>query len=564
MHDPDISAEHSTPEMHRHETAGTAGDRIVETLIANGIDTVYGIPGVQTYELFEALARRQDEIRLVGARHEQGCGYMAFGHAQSTGRAACFSAVPGPGILNASAALLTALANNAPVIGLTSEIPTHFMGRGLGHVHEMPDQLATLRTVTKWAENVIDPLQAGPTVEEAFRQALSGRQGPAVVATPWDVLGQDGGVAGGRAKPLPAPTADEAALDAAVALLRDAKNPMLLVGGGARDARDEVRQIAELLQAPVAAFRNGRGVLDEDHPLSMTCAEGFEPWREADVVLAVGTRQELVWFRWPDRNPDLQVINVDIDPRQAERLEADVAITADATDALRSLLSRLAAADPRASRLDEYAKVKQEVRQEMADYLQPHVDHLAAIRAALPRDGFLVEEVSQVGFASTFAFPIHDPRRFITGGHQSNLGYGFPTALGVKVANPDRDVISLNGDGGFMFAVQELATAVAERIGTINVVFDNSAFGNVKADQERIFGRPHGSTLANPDFVAMAKSFGAEGVRVDDSDKLEQAVRQASGRDIPTVIHVPMPLQPEVTPWRYLAPQSRQENRPQE
>lgn len=533
----------------------TAADRIVDTLVANGVDTVFGIPGVQTYELYEALARREGEIRVIGTRHEQGAGYMAMGYGQSTGRPGVFSVVPGPGVLNAGAALLTGYSTNTPMVALTSEIPTDFMGRGMGHLHEMPDQLGYLKGISKWAENVLDPSRAGEVTTEAFRQALSGRPGPAVVATPWDVLGQAGGEPGSRVEPDPAPELDPAPLARAVELLSGAENPVIMVGGGARDAADEVRELAERLQAPVVSFRSGRGVVDDDHALGFTCAEGYEAWQQADVLLAIGTRQELVWFRWPDRPGGLKVVNLDIDPAQHERLQPDVALTADASQGARALLERLGTS--RASRLEEYAALKQAKQREVADFLQPHQGFLAAIRAALPRDGFLVEEASQMGFSSFVAFPVYGPRQLVTAGYQGNLGFGFQTALGVKAAHPDRGVVSITGDGGLLFGVQELATAVQERLGTVTVVFDNQAYGNVKADQERLFGRSIGSSLKNPDFVAMARSFGAEATSVSDPDQLEKAVAAGIDREVPTVVHVPMPLDTVVSPWRFLIPASR-------
>ncbi|WP_438854819.1 thiamine pyrophosphate-dependent enzyme [Agromyces sp. M3QZ16-3] len=535
----------------------SAGEAIVDGLIAHGVDTVFGIPGVQTYPLFDALAQADDRIRTIGARHEQACAYMAFGYAQSTGRTGVFSVVPGPGVLNAGAAMLTALGASTPLVGLTSEVPSIYMGRGLGHLHEMPDQLETLRSFTKWAANVGTPSQVPEVLAEAFYQANSGRPGPAVVATPWDVLAQRGPVEAPHVRRTGTPPLDHAGFERAATLLADAQNPLIMVGGGARHASTEIIALAERLQAPVVSFRSGRGIVPQDHPLGFTSAEGFERWAETDVLLAIGTRQELAWFRWPDRPDDLVSINLDIDPLQHVRLTPTLGLVADAREGA-ARLGELLAGESHPSRAEEFAQLRSEVARRVQE-LQPHLDYLGAIREALPRDGFFVEEISQIGFASYFGFPVYEPRHFVTSGHQGTLGFGFPTALGVKAGNPDKPVVSVTGDGGFLFGVQELATAVQYGLGVITIVFNNNAYGNVKVDQLRLYDRPFGSDLVNPDFVALAESFGARGHRAHSPTELRDTLRRAIDADEPAVIEVPMPLDPDATPWRFLMPATRRD-----
>ena len=533
----------------------TAGQAAVAGLREHGVDTVFGIPGVQTYELFDAL-RREEGIEVIGARHEQACAYMALGYAQSTGRPGVYSVVPGPGVLNASAGMLTSLATSTPTVCLTSEIPTEFMGRGMGHLHEMPDQLATVSSFTKWATTVTDPAEVPAAVAEAFTEATSGRPGPAVVAIPWDVLTQTARTAPAAAPVPAAPAADASAVERAARVLAGARNPMVMVGSGARHAGAEVLALAEKLQAPVVSLRGGRGIVSDENPLGFTCAAGFERWADTDVVLGIGTRQELVWFRWPDTPEGLRTVNVDIDPAQQDRLTPDVALTGDARTVARQLLDALEGTPARESRVAELDAVKERARAEIAR-LTPHSEYLAAIRAALPRDGYFVEEVSQIGFASYFALDVYEPRHFITGGYQGNLGYGFPTALGVQAAHRDAVVVSVTGDGGFMYGVQELATAVQFGLNVVTVVFTNNAFGNVQADQVRIYGHGSATELVNPDFVAMAESFGALGLRATSPSELGPAIEQAVHAKRPTVIEVPMPLSLEQSPWKFLMPASR-------
>jgi acetolactate synthase-1/2/3 large subunit len=242
----------------------SGGEAIVGGLVAHGVDTVFGLPGAQIYGLFDAF--QQAQLRVIGARHEQACGYMAFGYARSTGKPGVFSVVPGPGVLNAGAALLTAFGGNEPVLCLTGQVPTKFLDQGRGHLHEMPDQLATLRGFVKWAERVEYPGDAPTLVSRAFQEMRSGRRGPAALEMPWDVFTQRAEV--GPSKPFelfPAPQPDHDRVRAAATLIAGSKTPMIFVGSGAMHACGEILELAELIDAPVVAFRSGRGIVSNAH-----------------------------------------------------------------------------------------------------------------------------------------------------------------------------------------------------------------------------------------------------------------------------------------------------------
>jgi acetolactate synthase-1/2/3 large subunit len=460
-------------------------------------------------------------------------------------------------VLNSSAALCSAYGASTPLVCLTAEVPSAFLGRGLGHLHELPDQLATLRTLTKWAAQVDRPGAAPALVAEAFRQASSGRPRPVALEMPWDVIDAREPVQLVLPAPLePAAVPHPDTVERAAALLERAQRPMLMVGGGAVGAAAEIRELAERLQAPVVSFRSGRGIVADDHPLGLNCVQGFELWRETDVLLGIGTRLELQWFRWPDQPPGLQIVDVDVDPEQMKRLRPAVAVVADAREATRALLDALPSR-PRPSRRAELEEVKRRLDEEI-QAVRPHVEFLGAIRRALPRDGFFVEELCQAGFTSYFALPVYEARTFVTCGHQGTLGFGFPTALGVKAAHPDRAVVSVNGDGGFLFGAADLATAAQYGLGVVSVVFDNAAYGNVLRDQERLFeGRVIGAELDNPDFVALAESFGVPGRRAGTPAELEAAVRESLAEGGPAVIAVAVDRRQEVSPWRFLMPQPR-------
>jgi acetolactate synthase-1/2/3 large subunit len=529
---------------------GTVAEAVVEGLIQNGIDTLFCLPGVQNDHLFDALYSAQDKLRIIHTRHEQGAAYMALGAAMATGKPAAYCVVPGPGILNTTAALCTAYACNAPVLALTGQIPQKYIDGGFGFLHELPDQLATMRSLTKWAERITGPNDAQPLVNEAFRQLRTGRPRPVSLECPIDVWGRRGQLTLEPPAALMPVAVDEDAVLQAAELLRDAKRPLMVVGGGAQATASQVQELATLLQAPVISNRMGRGVVDSRAPLSVNWTVGHRLWCEADVVLAVGTRLQVQQMAWGIR-PGTKIIRIDLDAREMERFAPPtVGILADAASALKMLLARLRASPfSRPSREAETQALKDEVAKELS-VLNIQGQFLAAIRSALPSDGVFVDELTQVGYASRLLFPVHEPRTFLTPAYQGTLGWGYATALGAKVARPDAAVVSISGDGGFMFNVQELATAVQHKIAVVAIVFDDGAFGNVRRLQQQQFGRNIASDLHNPDFVALARSFGMKSVRVENATDLEAAIRNGIEADEPLLIHVPVGPMPD--PWKFI------------
>ncbi len=538
-------------------SSSSGGEAIVSGLVAHGVDTVFGLPGAQVYGLFDAF--HQAQLKVIGARHEQACGYMAYGYARSTGRPGVFSVVPGPGVLNAGAALLTAYGSNEPVLCLTGQVPTQFLGKGRGHLHEMPDQLATLRTFVKWADRIEYPDAAPALVSRAFQEMLSGRRGPVALEMPWDVFTQRAET--GPAKPFelfPAPQPDPDRIKAAAALIGSSKTPMIFVGSGAIDARDEILELAEMIDAPVVPFRSGRGIVSNAHELGLTMASAYRLWPRTDLIIGIGTRMELPasGFRWPFQPAGLKSIRIDIDPSEMRRLTPDAAVVADAQAGTRDLIAAVRkvgyakTSDRRATIREATASAQQEIQK-----VQPQMAYLNILREVLPPNAIVTDELSQVGFASWYGFPVYEPRTFITSGYQGTLGSGFPTALGAKVAHPDRPVVAITGDGGFMFGVQELATAVQFKIGVVTLVFNNNAYGNVRRDQrERFEGRVVASDLVNPDFVKLAESFGVGAARVTSPDQFRPALEKALADGGPYLIDIEVPTDSETTPWTFIHP----------
>src|SRR3954465_8960534 len=534
-------------------TTMTAAEATVDAMLGHGIDTIYALPGVQNDMLFAALFKASDRMRTVHTRHEQGAAYMALGAALATGKPSAYAVVPGPGLLNSSAALLTAYSMNAPVLALIGEIPDADIGRHLGHLHEIRDQAGIIKRLVDHSALIRKPEQAPRLVAAAVQAMATGRPGPAALQCAIDVWGKSASVTPQAPWPVRAPKLDETAIRKAAKLLGAAKNPMIVCGGGAQGASEEVTALSVMLQAPVLGYRRGRGVLDGRNPFSVTLPLGRDLWGEADVVLAVGTRLFIQFTQW-GIDDDLTVIRADADPEEPERFRKPaVALVGDAAPILRRLLEVLPSHNAkRASRKSEMEGRQAAWRKRLGDTIGPQPAFLDAIRAELPEDGILVDEVTQIGFAARLAFPVYKPRTFLSPGYQDNLGWGFATALGAQDARRDVPVVSISGDGGFMFTANEMATAVRHRIPLTTIVFNDGAFGNVRRIQQEKYGnRLIASDLANPDFVKFAESFGASGDRARSPEELRAALRRAfSRRDGPTLIDVP--VGPFPSPWPFI------------
>jgi acetolactate synthase-1/2/3 large subunit len=364
----------------------------------------------------------------------------------------------------------------------------------------------------------------------------------------------------GPSKPFelfPAPQPDPDRIKAAAALIAGSKTPMIFVGSGAMRASDEILELAELIDAPVVAFRSGRGIVSNAHELGLTMASAYKLWPHTDLMIGIGSRMELpTTFRWPFQPEGLKSVRIDIDPSEMRRLTVDAPVVADAQAGTRELLAAVRkqgytkTSGRRATIREASAAALQEIQS-----IQPQMAYLNILREVLPSNAIVTDELSQVGFASWYGFPVYEPRTFITSGYQGTLGSGFPTALGAKVANPDRPVVAITGDGGFMFGVQELATAVQFNIGVVTLVFNNNAYGNVRRDQiQRFDGRVVASDLVNPDFVKLAESFGVKAWHVTSPDHFRPALEKALAHGGPTLIAIDIATGSEASPWKFIHP----------
>ena len=530
----------------------SGGDAVVRSILGHGISTIYCLPGVQSDYLFNAMFDVGDALTVVHTRHEQGAAYMALGAALATGKPAAYSVVPGPGFLNSTAALATAYSTGARVLALVGQIPSYAIGKGHGFPHEIPDQIGILRKLTKSAERVVKPQDAPEIIGRAFKQLRSGRPRPVGLEVPPDMLQTRAEV--DLSSPLaldPEPALDEEAIARAADLLAKAECPMIFVGGGALDAAAEVRALAERLTAPVVSYRRGRGVLDDRHQLSHLLPGGHALWKTADVVLAVGTRLQLPLSYW-GTDDNLKLIKIDIDRDELDRIRApEIGLVGDAAAVLGRMERHLRRLQPmRADRLAQSRALKERVAADVA-VLAPQIAYLNAIRDVLPDQGVLIDELTQVGYSARAVYEARRPRTFISSGYQGTLGWGVATALGAKHALGDVPVVAISGDGGFMFNVQELATAVRHRIPVVVIVFNDGAYGNVRNMQKGLHGnRVIGTDLANPDFVRLGESFGIGALRATSPEALRRTLERSLAGNEPALIEVPVGEMP--SPWQFI------------
>jgi acetolactate synthase I/II/III large subunit len=531
----------------------TGGEALAQQLVREGVQHIFGVPGVQLDYAVDGLARVSDRLAYLNTRHEQATSYMADGYARSTGKPGVCLVVPGPGLLNALAGVATAYANNSRVLCISGQIPSAAIGRGLGLLHEIPDQSGILRLLTKWSAIARNPQEIPSLVHEAIKQLRAGRPRPVGLEVPPDILQATGDVK--LVEPVTsnnplAPDGDS--IRKAAEHLAHAERPVIYAGGGAvaADATSALKALAEQLQCPVVMSPNGRGALDDRHPLALTWLAGRAVLADADVVLGVGTRF-LAGERQLQLAPGAECILLNAEPNDlGEPREPSVAVHGDAALGLQALRAELDSASPRAHPWADLDAVRAWAEQVMSG-VDPQFRWVRSLRAALPEDGVFVNEFTQVGYMAQAAFAVYHPRTYIGPGYQGTLGYGFPTALGACVARPDRPVLSITGDGGFGWALPELSTARKFAIGLVTVVFNDRAYGNVRrAQSEQFDGRIYGSELLNPDFVSLAESFGVRGARATTPAELQGLLREtlsAPSRE-PLVVDVPVDVMP--SPFR--------------
>lgn len=532
----------------------TGGQALVRQLKLEGLDTLFGLPGIQLDWAFDAFWEEQEHFRIYHTRHEQACAYMADGFARATGRIGMCMVVPGPGVLNTTAALATAYACSSPVLCITGEINTDQIGKGRGMLHEINDQKGMLAHVTKWQGQALTPQAIPAMVREAVQALRTGRPRPVEIEVPPNVLEASAEVELIDPVAASAVAPDPDLIAQAARLLGAARNPVIFSGGGviSGGAWEELRLVAAMLEAPVVMTNNGKGAISERHHLGVPMRAARELAPDADAFLVVGTRfvQGLMQRDMPAwLNPEVPIVQIDVDVDEVGRnVTPAVGIVSDAGLGLGALARALESTNiARPSRREEMVDLKRYLEEDAARN-QPQADFGLAIRAELPEDGVFVQESTQVGYWSSQGFPVYEPRTYFTSGYQGTLGYGFATALGVQVGVPERKVVSVNGDGGFFYNVQELSTMVQQKIPLIAIVFNDNAYGNVKRIQETRFGgRTISTELHNPDMLKLAEAYGVEGRRATTPAELRATLRDVMQSNEPVLIEVPVGPMPQAS-----------------
>ncbi len=523
---------------------------LVRSLARHGVEVVFGLPGVQIMDAFDAL---YDEpgIRMVLTRHEQATTYMADGYARTTGKPGVALVVPGPGALNATAGLGTAYATSSPVLLVSGQIESYNLGQNRGALHEIGEQLDVFKHLTKWCARSETVNEIPGMVQNAFREMYSGRPRPVEIEIPWDVLPMTDDT------DLPEPEGpvrqqpDPALIREAAQLLAGASRPLIWAGGGTRDAAvsSQLLDLAEALNAPVITTPEGKGAIPENSPLSLGSfyyahGPGHIALPQADVILAVGSRMMFTPNVPWGIQPHQKVVQIDADPEELGRnIPASVGIAADAGLGVQALLAELGGRTRDSQWTGtEITAIRQLADREIREMAPLQVEIIETIRQELDDDAIMVAGTTDIGYWSHLAYPVLAPRSYLTSSYFATLGYAFPTALGAKVGNPGRQVVATTGDGGFGYASSELATAVQEGINVVTLVFNNEMLGASHHDQQQRFGgRVIGTRLHNPDFAQLAEAYGAEGVRLDSHEGLGHALRDALRASRPVVIEVPIP-----------------------
>jgi acetolactate synthase I/II/III large subunit len=522
----------------------TGGEALVKQLHREGVRVIFGLPGVQLYGVMAAL-REQPDIRFIQTRHEQATSYMADGYARAGGSVGTALVVPGPGLLNAAAGLSTAYSCSSPVFMLSGQVPKSQIGKDIGVLHEVNDQLECIRPITKWRRRVLEVAEVPAAVRAAMHQLTSGRPRPVELEMPPETMEEEGeAVMLDPVRPV-RPAAAPADVSRAVDLLVAAQRPVIYAGGGVvlGDAGEALTALAEYLQAGVITSAEGKGSINENSELSL----GATVWPQspvrnhllqADVILAVGTR-----FALAVPKAEQQVIHIDVDPDEIGRNHRKtLGLVGDARATLESMVEAVrAATPPRSSRKAEY----QALRTETAALVQePQGSILKSLRAGTPENAILVAGMTQIGYYSRPFWPTYEGRTYLSSSYSGNLGYEYPVALGAKVACPGRPVIAVIGDGGFMYNAQELSTAVQQKINVVAIVFNDNAYGNVARDLDEWWGGAYGAALHNPDFMKLADAFGVHGMRAKDPTQVGSLVRDAIQLDRPVLIEVPVGRMP--------------------
>ena len=525
----------------------SCADAFLRLMNAYGIELVFSIPGVHTVEFYRSFPERG--LRHVTPRHEQGAALMAYGYGFATGRPACCMLITGPGLVNAATGIAEGTADSIPMLVLAANNLVAEIGVGRGALHETRSQFAIEQEVAGFAHQLLDPANAPEVMHRAMSLLVSSRPRPALIEIPRDLLAAPVDLPDLALPVIAPPAPDPAALAQAVALLGGASQPLIIAGGGARHAAADVRRLAEALAIPVITTTAGKGILPEDHPLSLGATLPFQPVQDriaaADAVLAIGTElgeTDLLYTCRQYRFAPGALIRVDIDPRQLTmNHHPALGILGDAATTARGLADACAPEAPAAltrQRQGEVTELRTALTGEWSAEADRHKLVLDAMAQVLEDDALICADSTQIAYTGCHYYPSRLPGCWLFPSGYGTLGSALPAAIGARLGCPDRQVVALVGDGSLLYTLSEITTAVENGLGFPVVVWNNRAYAEIRDEMERGQIPRIGVDLYTPDFVTIARGFGCEALHVDSLDRLRQELVAAFGRDRPTLLQI--------------------------
>jgi len=527
----------------------TGGQSLIHSLYSEGVKVIFGLAGVQMYHAIISILD-YPEMKFITTRHEQASTYMADGYARASGKIGVAMVVPGPGLQNASAGITNAYASSSPILIISGQINRDKIGKNIGILHEINDQIDIIAPITKWQKRVMIAKDIQNSIKESFLKIRTGRPRPVEIEIPPEALSELIKFSDYKKLELPKTNIDIRSVENAAKIILKAKKPVIWAGGGVHlsAASNKLLELAEYLQIPVLTTPEGKGSISDKHYLSIGTPQGRSTGNSkdslrdflytCDVILAVGTR-----FANANPKPSQQVLQIDIDPQEIGRNHKNtLGILGDASQALSEFLKIIKkTTKPKKNQKKIFEEMRVNRYEKSSNQVEPLASYVKALREGIPNDGILVTDMTTIAYYSRTHFQTYNPRSYFTSSYSGNLGSAFPTSLGVKVAKPNQAVVSISGDGGFLFNSQELATAIQFGINVVAVVFNDQSFGNVKRDMKEMFNKKTlGAELKNPDFIKLAQAYGAVGMKASSPKSLKKSLKKAIALNKTVLIEVPI------------------------
>ena len=522
----------------------SGGQALVKSLVREGVEYVFGLPGVQMYGIISAL-RDEPSIKLIVPRHAQATTYMADGYFRSTGKTGVALVVPGPGIYNAGAGLSTAYSRSSSVVLIAGQIPRKTIGKDFGGLHEVNDQLEITHPITKWQKRIFSPNEVPEAVHMAFNISKTGRTRPVHLELPPETMVEKQEV--NLLDPIPFEINEDIDKVAEVIEhINTSRNPVIYAGGGiARSNSEELfMKFVDHSGIPVITSASGKGIISDDHPLALGSSLGpfgnlKEYLESSDLIIAIGTRFSL-------RNPikdNVKVIHIDVDQDVIGKIhKKSIPVVTDLRFFLKNIIQNMDFIKEQkiSERISTVSKIRKSIENSKEEHNEPQRSYLNLIREGTPKDSFFIAGMTQLGYYSRPHWKTYFPKTYIDSGYSGNLGFSFPTSLGVKIGNPDKPVVCLSGDGGFMYNSSELSTAVKYGINVVTIIYNDGAYGNVARDLDDDFGGTYETSFTNPDFVKLAESYGAIGLRANEPKEISNLITEALALNKPVIIDMPV------------------------